>query len=43
MSLVSGVRCQVSEKDERMRILEILIVIRFITLTPDTCIVERED
>ena len=36
MSLVSGVRFQVSEKDDRMRILIILNVIRFLTLTPDT-------
>jgi DNA relaxase NicK len=36
MSLVSGAGCQVSEKDDRMRILIILNVIRFLTLTPDT-------
>ena len=36
MSLVSGVRFQVSEKDDRMRILIFLNVIRFLTLTPDT-------
>jgi hypothetical protein len=35
MSLVSGVRFQVSEKNDRMRILIILNVIRFLTLTPD--------
>ena len=34
MSLVSGVRFQVSEKDDRMRIVIILNVIRFLTLTP---------
>ncbi len=32
MSLVSGVRFQVSEKDGRMQILIILNVIRFLTL-----------
>jgi hypothetical protein len=32
----AGVRCQVSEKDDRMRIVIILNVIRFLTLTPDT-------
>ena len=36
MYLVSGVRCQVSEKDDRMRILIILNVIRFLSLTPET-------
>ncbi len=36
MSLVSGVRFQVSEKDDRMRIRIILKIIRFLTLTPDT-------
>ena len=35
-SLVSGVRFQVSEKDDRMRILIILNVIGCLTLTPDT-------
>ena len=33
---VFGFRCQVSEKDDRMRIPIILNVIRFLTLTPDT-------
>ena len=36
MSVVSGVRCQVSGKNDRMRIPIILNVIRFLTLTPDT-------
>ena len=39
MSLVSGVRFSAaggSAKDDGMRILIILIVIRFLTLTPDT-------
>ena len=35
-SLVSGVRFQVSEKGDRMRILIILNVIGCLTLTPDT-------
>ena len=39
---VFGFRFQVSEKDDRMRILTILNVIRFPTLTPETCIFERE-
>ena len=36
MSMVSGVRCQVSEKDDRLRILIILNLISFLALTPDT-------
>jgi hypothetical protein len=36
ISLVSGVRFPVSEKDDRMRSLIILNVVRFLTLTPDT-------
>ena len=34
MSLVSGVRFQVSEKDDRMRILIILNITRCLILTP---------
>jgi hypothetical protein len=49
MSLVSGFRFQVSEKDDRMRIRIILNVTRFFTLTPDTrhlkpvCLKEKID